>query len=200
MADTLELLSKTAVTKRPGWSKTLVERLLGDPDETTTHSTYKTLIGLYRQERILEAEKSQGYLDYQEKLAKRKKASIKAVKTKTDRLMDEITAMEIKVVAMPLKKAMTRAVHAYNNWNSEYDKHASLKDDLGFLRRITVNFIRHELSSYDETLYEIAGRTGSVEGRDQIWKKIFGEIAQAYPDLASECEAQLEKKLNPGWG
>jgi hypothetical protein len=37
------------------------------------------------------------------------------------------------------------------------------QSDPAFLERITVNFIRHELTEYDESLQEVAGRMGVDE-------------------------------------
>ncbi len=197
MDKTSIFLTKTAILGRPGWSKTLAERLLGEPDQTRKHSTYGTLIALYDQNKVLALEKSPEYLGYQDKLRNRRVAASKAVETKKSTLIDSVEAMEISVSSMSMRHVKKLAIKAYNEWNQYEGKYASDKDDKAFLERITVNYIRHELSEYDQTLYDLSGKTGSFEARDLIWKKIFSAIAIVYPDLATECFRQLEAKLNP---
>lgn len=192
-------LTKTNIINRTGWSKTLADRLLGDPDKTKKHSTYKTMISLYKEDRVLEIEKTSDFISHQVKLSKRREAAKKAVKTKKERLINEIESMDVKIVSMSMKHVRKQAINAYNEWNIFEGKFASDKDDQDFLDRITVNYIRHELTDYDQTLYELSGKTGSFEARELIWKKIFGAICKTYPALEKECQRQLEAKLNPVW-
>ena len=63
-----------------------------------------------------------------------------------------------------------------------------------FLDRITVNYIRHELTQYDGALVEVAGQTGIQQAVDAIRARVYEAIADAYPMLADECTRQLERK------
>ena len=70
---------------------------------------------------------------------------------------------------------------------------AALKDT-AFLDRICVNYIRHELTSYDYLFAKTAGKTGIATAVNKIRAKIFAEIASVYPVFGPECERQRGAK------
>ena len=64
-----------------------------------------------------------------------------------------------------------------------------------FLERITVNFIRHNLTAYDRALEEVAGRVGiasAVQSKDLLSHR--RAIGESYPALADECSRQLMRR------
>jgi len=63
-----------------------------------------------------------------------------------------------------------------------------------FLDRITVNHLRHELSSYEAELAALFGKTGRAEATAVIRKRVYRAIADAYPELAAECGRQLTRR------
>ena len=70
------------------------------------------------------------------------------------------------------------------------DRHAHLDSDPFFLARITVNYLRHWLTSYEKELHWIAGKVGVEEGCDLIKTKVLVAIASKYLWLAEECRSQ----------
>jgi len=64
--------------------------------------------------------------------------------------------------------------------------------DVEFLHRITVNFLRHQGTSYEEKLDEIFGKTGVNAAYIAIKKKVLEAIAKEYLFLAEECKRQME--------
>ena len=64
-----------------------------------------------------------------------------------------------------------------------------------FLRRITVNMLRHRYSSYERRLEDVYGKVGVREAYAVINQKVYDAIAVAYPALAEECRAQLVRKM-----
>lgn len=56
------------------------------------------------------------------------------------------------------------------------------------IKRITVNWIRHNLFSYDGTLDAI----GDPEIRFNFKKRVLGRIARIYPELKDECQRQVD--------
>lgn len=186
-------IAKTVLLARPGWSKTLVSRLLGEPDRYKKVRGRSVEMFLYSLERVTQVESSPAFLSVQEALAKRKTAAAKAAATKTTKLLKAIAAMPLSVKALPLSTARSLAVDHYNN-RGRGNHFASLSDEPVFLDRITVNFIRHELTQYDETLMEAAGKTGVQQAVFAVRKRIYSAIAIAYPNLAWECESQLRQR------
>lgn len=187
------LLTKTAVSKRPGWSKSVMDKLLGEPDKTKRHETFGTLIYLYSAERVFQIEEMPEFKQGLSQNIKRREAAKKAVKTKREDLFSKIDSMKIHVKSLPLRDVRNKAVKSYNNRN--IDNIVPNKNNQGFIDRITVNYIRHHLTEYDRVLDDVAGKIGSVDGRVRIWKRIFPEIGLTYPQLKEECRRQLRRKI-----
>jgi len=184
------LATKTALLQRPGWTATLVSRLLGDPDQRKKVFGYTTPLALYSIARIEQAEAGAEFAQAQAGVAKRKEAAAKAVETKIAKLMVAIEAMPISVERLSLDRVKKQAIDSYNMRNRG-ESFASKDDDPAFLDRITVNFIRHELTQYDSALWAIVGKTGISRAVVEIRRRVYSAIAQAYPDLKAECERQI---------
>lgn len=105
------------------------------------------------------------------------------------------------------KEVVEAAVRSFNEWQEykadvtgNYDlleNCASVEDHGDFLKRITVNYIRHNLTEYDNVIENtLRGKTG----KNKLWfsfqKKIYDAIAEAYPVYAEECERQFKDKQN----
>lgn len=91
------------------------------------------------------------------------------------------------------RDAIKKAIKSYN-YNSDGLSFASPKDDPELLDRITVNYIRHELSQYDHGLASLWGRVGKGEAYLLLNKKIYTAISAQYPELKSECAKQMQRK------
>ena len=58
--------------------------------------------------------------------------------------------------------------------------------------RWAVNYIRHELTDYDYTLYaEIAGKIGTAEAAQRLKRRILRAISEIYPEFAAEALRQM---------
>ncbi|NBT26652.1 MAG: hypothetical protein EBT09_08900 [Actinobacteria bacterium] len=171
---TKKMITKTVLLARSGWSGTLVTRLLGDADQLKKIKKSSITIESYELERIQLAEASQEFRVAQSGLAKRKEAS------KIERLLDAIEAMPITVTTLTTTQVVANAIRYYNSRQEnrvldrdDYTpKYANPDSDSLFLERITVNYIRHELSQYDRV-------------------RVYALIAATYPQFADECDRQL---------
>jgi len=147
-------------------------------------------LALYSIARIEQAEAGAEFAQAQAGVAKRKEAAAKAVETKIAKLMVAIEAMPISVERLSLDRVKKQAIDSYNMRNRG-ESFASKDDDPAFLDRITVNFIRHELTQYDSALWAIVGKTGISRAVAEIRRRVYSAIAQAYPYLKAECERQI---------
>jgi len=188
------MITQTTLLERPGWTRTLLKRLLGEPDQRKKVYGRTTPICLYQLDRVVAAEQSGPFLEAQVAIEKRREASTKAVKTKTERLMTAIEAMPLSVDVVSNKQLLSAAISSYNARNPYSDSPAHPKADQAFLDRICVNFIRHELTHYDHALEAMAGKTGINEAIALLRRRIYTAIAQAYPALADECSNQLQAR------
>ena len=56
-----------------------------------------------------------------------------------------------------------------------------------------VNYLRHELSSYENELNETAGKVGVRDAYLEIKDKVLFAIGDSYPELQNECRRQRER-------
>lgn len=63
-----------------------------------------------------------------------------------------------------------------------------------FIDRISVNYIRHELTSYDKYLEIASFCAGVTSALRLLRQRIYIEIVHAYPIYVFECERQLAKR------
>lgn len=60
------------------------------------------------------------------------------------------------------------------------------------LMRWVVNYIRHNLISYDSTLFDNKGKVGKDEAYPIFKKAVLNRIAATYPKYAAECKRQAD--------
>lgn len=123
---------------------------------------------------------------------RRRQGARKGIETKRRRLLDEIEAIQIDFPRMDEATLTRRAVDHYNE-RSFNTLRASVDSDLGFLNRITVNYLRHSVTDYDELLEEYRGKVGTREAYISLKEKILEAIAEAHPHLAFECDRQIHE-------
>ncbi len=187
-----------ATLKNRGWTSGMIEKLLGEPDDFKRNPRFAKAaeMRLYSFARVEAVSMSCDFAAAKARAARRSTAATKAADTKRLDLMKRIATLEVVVTKLPPAEIRNRAIEAFNTRSRSGD--LVYQDATGeFLERITVNFIRHNLTRYDDTLNEVAGRVGVVNAVREIRVRVFEAIATAYPDLKSECERQLHKRGLP---
>ena len=100
--------------------------------------------------------------------------------------------------AGPLERVRRDAIAHYNERARGADRDVRAGEDAGegFLDRITVNYLRHAHSRYDAVLdraaTEVEGLARSAN-RVEVRRQVMTEIAAAYPELADECQRQMDR-------
>ena len=125
----------------------------------------------------------------------RRKSSEKMVETKKDNLLIQISEFPISVEIIPRYELVPLVIDDYNNRNY-YKDYLTLRDlDQSTLERLTVNYIRHNLTEYEDHLYTIGDQVGKKEGA-RLLKEITNNcIGESYPDLTRECALQLRRRF-----
>jgi hypothetical protein len=101
--------------------------------------------------------------------------------------------MHVSVETRPEHWVRRATIEAYNE--RHWDGDGAAEDaPAEFLERITVNFIRHNLTAYDRALEEVAGRVGISSAVQAIRAKIYSAIGESCPVLADECSRQLMRR------
>lgn len=190
--------------KQMGFSDRLVALLLPEP-ELVDNPYYKCApsMKLWKIEDVQEAMKSKEFLEYQEKRKKREIASQKAVRTKKNKLLDMVNqaAEAIKIQVIPFDELVEKTLNAKQRWYDacydpyydEYKKEARGADE-ETINRWVVNYIRHEMTTYDYELLFLARKTGNTEAYMRLFELILNKIAEAYPSLQEECRMQINGK------
>ncbi len=196
VADQAEML-RLSVLRERGWTPALVAAFLGDPDALETNPHYRTAppMRLRAVARVEAAEASPEFSAAKEKAAMRSAGAKKGVETRREALLRQVREMDVSVGVLPLDEVRRLAVEAYNArnfWGVDRDAPAD------FVERIMVNFVRHELTVYDEALDAAAGKVGVSAAVAAIRGKVFDAIAAAYPALASECGGQRQVRSTRG--
>jgi len=188
--------TQTEILSREGWTKGIFKNLNLKEDLIKPNPRYRnaTPMKLFLIKRIKKIEKSQEFKEAVEKSKTRRLAAKKAVQTKINNTLEMIENFKIKVIKV--KDVISEAIESYNSFQSYKGSlnFACKSSDKHFLDRITVNYIRHELTQYDEKLYALIGKVGKAQAYRLLREKIFLKIMKKYPQYAEECFRQLNTK------
>lgn len=198
MADK-EFITKAGLKER-GWAEAAISRFVPDCDQITPNPRFKKAapLELYLLTRIENIEQSNGFKEFALASDKRKAAEPNGNGNENQTLLAEIEGWEILISSEALDKLRCDAIDAYNghqDWICEYEfrgiRFATKDSDPNFLDRITVNYLRHQLSDYGNRLVQLLGPTGKDEAYKALRDKILLAIAERYPELATECRRQV---------
>ena len=182
----------------------MIKELLPAPFEKRKKWNNKLEYYLWKLEDVIAAEQTEDYLKMKEAYEKRKISANKAVKTKTDELLKKIdkAITEIKVERIPLKQLYNDAIESKEDWyyatgQDRFIDRKSLSQDT--ILRWELNYIRHNLTQYDEELFNYYGKTGIGIGYEKYKSAVMSKIYEIYPELQKKkkkdsSEIDIEEK------
>ncbi|HET8938486.1 MAG TPA: hypothetical protein VFN67_33810 [Polyangiales bacterium] len=178
-----------------GWSKTAIARVLGEPDERQRRYGGGVYCR-YLVDRVHAAERER--TDWR-KSEKRSASAVSGAETKREQLLHIVEAIAIEIPTFDPEDhdrndelLVGASIEHYNDRNIDPDRVlASETDSPEFLRRITVNYLRHRCTPYDAQLSRQFGKVGNAEARLALLDRIYDAIADRYPHLSEECRRQL---------
>ena len=198
-----ELINQTTVIEM-GFTKTMIKKLLPAPIEKANPHNKAIPIKLFEKDTVEKVMQTEEYKTEYEKAQKQKTAALKAVKTKEETLLQEMSEIikSIKIQVIPEERLITRAIADYNAHQQEKSEKSGepyftkvKAEDLTeeTLNRLIVNYIRHNLTTYDRNLLILNGKTGKQKGYIDYKEAILQQIALAYPKYKEECQRQIER-------
>lgn len=200
-----------ATVKGMGFTEKLVRDFLPEP-ELVPNPNYRRAapMKLWKRQDVEEAmekkECKEALADAIAKRQKRSAAAKKAVKTKTDQLMEQVKEQitKIHVERVDMWQLKEDTLLSKQEW---YDDVSYMRDreaasaygaDEETVERWMVNYIRHNLTRYDAKLFQLTeetrGKTGKHQAYFAFFKAIMSGIKEIYPELEEECDRQVWHK------
>lgn len=114
---------------------------------------------------------------------------------KRDTLTDCIDAICIELEPLPLDKLAKVA------WSLQQERQRLPKKSNPtykyMLAKVTVNFIRHQLTPYNHWMRQVANiERGGQDAALLIREKLYNAIAYQYPELRKECVKQMNTRTH----
>lgn len=179
-----------------GFTKSMIDKLLPDP-VLRDNPRYKSAASmkLWKEADVLAAMDTDAFREAAAKAERRKAAANKGVDTKrknAEMLADDLISA-IRVQRIELSELERLALDAQQRWYDFRGRGEIEFPDRETVDRWMVNYIRHELCEYDDSLYTLF-RPGKMADKDKLYPKVKREtlvkIAEIYPELAEECAKQ----------
>lgn len=177
-----EYLYKSKLKER-GWTDKMIEKFAGEPDKVVQNPFYRSKQSfLYLKKRIEKIEKYKRFIKMKEESVPRQASAQKAVKTKTQKCIEYVETMQIKI---PTYKRETLERLAYNSWLEHQELCGNISafeyvPEEDTMKRWCINYLRHECTEYDERLYRLFGKVGVQEAHDILKDKITKAIYAKY--------------------
>jgi len=194
-----EMLTLTSV-KELGFSPKMIETLLPEPIlKDNPHYRCAAPMKLWKKKDVNKAMRTKAFKESLKGREKRRQGAARAVETKKAKLHEEVEEQikQIQVKRINIAKLRQRALDDKQDW---YDYQSMLRSNLDFksaydadeatIERWMVNYIRHNLTNYDEDLYEMAGKVGCHEEYMNYRRAVMSKIEEIYPELKAECKRQ----------
>ena len=146
-----------------GWTTAMIRDLLGDPDTTRRNPVYRTAapMRLWLRARAEQVEQSDTFARRRRQAEARSKAGTAAAQRKREQLIALVEAEPVPVPQLPLSQIRRDAIAHFNAHGAlrDHGDRATEDSDSDFLDRITVNYLCHELTDYENRLAGLFGQT-----------------------------------------
>lgn len=189
-----QLISQATVLSM-GFTKSMIDKLLPSPVlKRNPHYASSSPMKLWREDDVRSVMETQEFQTMAAKAAARKAASAKAVETKRQKaelLTDELIK-NIKVRRWNMAVLERKTLDDKELRNLEHGNYDMPMPDTKTLERWMVNFIRHNLCEYNDSLEELFGLVGKDELYQRLKSETLAKIAEVYPELEAECKRQAK--------
>jgi hypothetical protein len=178
--------------KDRGWTDTQIRTFLPEPDRLARNprSRKAAPMKLYALERVERIEASPEYQRAREASRNRQIAARERALAKKKEAVAAAEALPLRINPEPWPLVRQKAIEHYNRRLRRGQSPASLNTVKHRLDRLTVNYLRHQQTSYETELQAFKGVVGVGEAYLVVRNRILDLVAATYPDLADECARQ----------
>ena len=184
--DSENKLLKTAEILERDWTRGLIKKFLSEPDKIHKILTSVGKAHLYDENRVLLIEQTEEFKAAKQIAMKRRNKSIEITEKRKNDVLAQAQALSINVRRIDIDKLTKLVVNEHNYGMPVTDENV--------LERMTVNFIRHELTEYDKNLSDQFGKIGKVEAVKIIRRNIFKEMLRIYPEFSYQIKKQAAER------
>lgn len=194
-----------------GWTKSLIKKFLPQPDDVQ-YFRYGCAY-FYGHVHVKNIEATEEFLQLQAKALKRRETGKTVTEKRKKEYLDYLeNRMPVRVREVQEEELIKEACDSYNRHQRDrawrrYERgfgdddfttfEADQNSDQHFLDRIIVNYIRHDLTSYDNLLSSTHGKLAKEEAIQIIRRRVFVAIAETYPNYCEEIKRQCTERNIP---
>ena len=179
-----QYITKTDLDTR--WSNSLIEKYYPQCSEEriNPHYRYGSPMQLYDVGKIRYIESRDDFKADYEKVLKRKIIALERARKKREELMMYANGVQIVIPEFEKNKLIQKACEDYNWRHIRIDEddycRASPSSNELFLKRIAINYLRHQCTCYEEELRKFQKKIGIHEAHDILQARINEAIKQKY--------------------
>lgn len=177
--------------KARGWTDRLIKTFLGEPVLSEKPRYRKdSPLKLWNLKEVKAAERNPQFKIEMEKVERRRLSASKAVQTKTKKTLDFIDS-KIDLIEVQKIDNNTLLEDTLHHRREFYECEDAIEEvDKNTLDRWIVNYIRHELTDYDEQLYNIRGMVGVNKAYIKYKNAVLDAVSNTYLMYKQACEEQ----------
>jgi hypothetical protein len=179
-----------------GFNKKMIVLLLGEPIlKDNPHYKSSPPMKLWKKTEVDNVINSEAFKNYLIEKEKKKDRYLKGVETKRKKLESFINTKidEIYVKVISKKKLEKYTIESKMEYDYSFELYVA---DNETLNRWMVNYIRHNLTEYDDVLYDAKGKVGIGEEYTKYKIAVLDKIKEVYPYLSEEVELQKNRTLH----
>jgi hypothetical protein len=183
------MFAKSTICARPGWSQSIVDELLGEPDETAKAFTCARNTYLYAPHRVYEIEASDRFKKVMRPFKTVDYAICQSHIQTGSPFEDCLRSMTIAVAIFNMDRVKRGAIGHHSASTGEriaFHGHAD-----GVLEEVIVNYARDVLCGVDEDILDIFCAANSISSLRAVRYTKYRAVADAYPALAEKCGEKI---------
>lgn len=196
-----EWITGTGLIEKRGWTKSMIGKLtmnLNVRIVDNPHYKCAPSMKLYCLKDIKRIEKTKRFKLLKEKADRRKESAKKSVETKIKNVVQLADNFSVTVQRIDLEELREETLASKQAWydsqilnRNNYDFRDAYSAPQEDVERWEVNFIRHNLSDYDEQLEILNGKMGKFVAYWHYKEKLANEMKRIYPELINSINLYM---------
>lgn len=183
-----EYITFTNLKNERHWSDSLIFKFLKEPDLLKDNlNNRKSKCKLYLIEKVINIENTEEFKQEFEKIEKRRNSSIISADKKRQKLLNYIDNLTITLRKFENKEKLYKAAKKhYNQLQNELGNYMNCANndvDEDFMKRISINFLRHTSKEYEIELDKLIKKIGRHQAYFLLKNKVNELIYETYSFL-----------------